>query len=864
MKKRIISILLTVVILTLTGCGKVTTNNQTGGSSGRDNRPTVPVTEASNMRSSETGTAPVLGIIANCADELSEQDVRALCAEYGISFDSFRDYTIFRDDTADNYQSGAEYLIGSDCTTLIFAAKWSATTAERIADQYASVRVVIAESAKIPDETFVESLSESSLFFHNDLALICAHLSQEIENVYDNNNVNIIKDEYKKLGVSEENIYTPADNHESYYFTLACMKDVRIQGKNYNILIITARGTGGDLDKNWDEKTADAYAESNSDFFEYQDRIYDDSYYFYQRIQEGIEGSFLNDHPFLKSGNLKVVITGHSLGGSAANLVAAAFDKCLVAPKAWWSDLTTKEDIYCYTFGGIGSVDLDYGEDTNASATIFGNINPDRIYDHSIIRGFENIHNVYNYYDSYGPRGNLPLTQKNRNATYYNKFGHVELFGNNSYWANHYSDDVLFETTQHSMATYIDALNDHLKSGLITCHRETDDDPADIPSDTSANVGKDDQCYKEAYLQVIHNYEEAYGTAAFYTQNDAERPDLPYPTAAGLYYANLIDMNGDGVDELILGYSKSSGSDMYQRHIDVWEYKDGILSKTSVPEGEAHRAMHCLGFEGPLQLATGSIYIAAYSGETCIVCSEPPTYGGVNTLYALRDGELKAIATTESFADDPNMYYDFGTGAPSSIDEALVYGLYNKDRDYLNSMMSITKFSLAQEDEIQLSEAELKEIAQDCGSIGLWAYADYDGNGTYEAFFLTVEHSGRDEKAGNVYFINASGYCLDLGSRTGFLGSTASDCFRTCQGKGYFYGDIGSGGSGWSTFLYGVKNGVPYELNVSGQLQGFYLDGDVYYTTQNDFSQGYHTYPHHLLRYNPLKQEFYIAGKLSD
>lgn len=322
-------------------------------------------------------------------------------------------------------------------------------------------------------KTLLKCLSQPSYIYNNDLALICAHLSQEIENVYASKSTSKIKNEYVKLGVKQDNIYTLSDCYESYYYSLACMKDVTIKKEKYNILFITARGTGGDMDKSWDEKTADAYAESNSDFFEYEDRIYDDSYHFYNKIQKGIEDKFLNTHPFLKTGKLKVVITGHSLGGSGVNLVAAAFDKCLEGSEAWWSDLTTKDDIFCYTFGGIGCVDLDYGEGTNSSSLpLIGNIDPDKIYDYSIINGYENIHNVYSYYDSYGPRGNLPLTVKNRNATYYNKFGHVELFGNNDYWSRTYNDDVAFETTQHSMATYIDALNDHETSGLSTCNDE--------------------------------------------------------------------------------------------------------------------------------------------------------------------------------------------------------------------------------------------------------------------------------------------------------------------------------------------------------------------------------------------------------
>ena len=206
----------------------------------------------------------------------------------------------------------------------------------------------------VVDATFLNSISKPSTIFNKDLALICAHLSQEIENVYANDDVNKIKNEYKKLGVKEENIYTLSDNHESYYYSLACMQNVNINNEKYNILFITARGTGGDTDKNLDEKLGDSLSISSKDFFGYP--AYDDSYYFYEKIQKQIESKFLSEHPFLKEGKLKVVITGHSLGGSGVNLVAAAYDKCLETKQGWWSDLTTKDDIYCYTFGAIGSI----------------------------------------------------------------------------------------------------------------------------------------------------------------------------------------------------------------------------------------------------------------------------------------------------------------------------------------------------------------------------------------------------------------------------------------------------------------------------------------------------------------------------
>lgn len=311
---------------------------------------------------------------------------------------------------------------------------------------------------------FIGSMGEASYYFNNELALICAGLSEKIESVYASDDVNKIKDEYKKLKIAEENIFTLSDNYESYYYSLACLKDAKINGENYNILFITARGTGNDLSKSQDELLGASLTFSMNDFFSYG--AYGDSYKFYTKIFDGIENKFLPDREFLKGGKLKVVITGHSLGGSAANLVAAAFDKGIETGGKWWSGITTKDDIYCYTFGGIGSIDNHYFE------------NKQPVEEMPIAKGFENIHNVFNYYDSFGPNPTgepWPILNgrndiaDSKNTVVDKKFGHNEVFGNNDEWKEKYKD-IEQSTNHHSMQAYIDALEHHAESSFVTCN----------------------------------------------------------------------------------------------------------------------------------------------------------------------------------------------------------------------------------------------------------------------------------------------------------------------------------------------------------------------------------------------------------
>ncbi|MDD6268880.1 MAG: hypothetical protein PUA84_02335 [Oscillospiraceae bacterium] len=90
-----------------------------------------------------------------------------------------------------------------------------------------------------------------------------------------------------------------------------------------------------------------------------------------------------------------------------------------------------------------------------------------------------------------------------------------------------------------------------------------------------------------------------------------------------------------------------------------------------------------------------------------------------------------------------------------------------------------------------------------------------------------------------------------------YYSKAKEDEYIVCQGKGFFAVDCGNGGSGWQTLLYGVKDDLPYELDISRKLQGFYKKDDIYYTTENEFlEEGGHRYPEVELIYNSGAQQF--------
>jgi hypothetical protein len=56
--------------------------------------------------------------------------------------------------------------------------------------------------------------------------------------------------------------------------------------------------------------------------------------------------------------------------------------------------------------------------------------------------------------------------------------------------------------------------------------------------------------------------------------------------------------------------------------------------------------------------------------------------------------------------------------------------------------------------------------------------------------------------------------------------------------------------------LYSVKDNIPYQLDIAPELQGFYHEGDRFYTTINEFSAGYHESYEFDLVYDSTSQQF--------
>ena len=234
-----------------------------------------------------------------------------------------------------------------------------------------------------------ELFESPSTNFDNNLALIAAEMSDKAEDMTGLG----LKKLFSEYGISNCETY----NYE-YRGTGAFAigyDTLSIKGDDTMILIIVARGT-----MRVEEMVGDVLKGELQDFLD--QTVCGNVYDFEEQIWEGID-EYLEKYPeVMNAEKLKILVTGHSLGGAAANMTAARFTR-FAEWGGWWSDLADKDDIYAYTFGAIKVLDME-----------------DNVSD-----GYENIHNIYNYYDSYGPNGNYKIT----NASSLNaKFGHTELY----------------------------------------------------------------------------------------------------------------------------------------------------------------------------------------------------------------------------------------------------------------------------------------------------------------------------------------------------------------------------------------------------------------------------------------------------
>lgn len=314
---------------------------------------------------------------------------------------------------------------------------------EATADSYADTEEKQTEEYDENSFAWKSSLFEKpSTQYDNGLALVAAEMSDKAEDTTGEG----IKKLFSDYRISNYKLdHYGDDGAFAIGYDTLC-----VNGIDTTVLVIVARGT-----QTFNESIGDLFKGPSQDFLD--QTVWNNVYEFEEQIWNGLN-EYLQKYPEIESADeLKILVTGHSLGGAAANMVAARFTR-YAEWGGWWSDAVDKEDIYAYTFGAIKVLTTE----NNASD------------------GYENIHNVYNYYDSYGPNGN----QKNTNASSLNaKFGHTDIY------SLQYDEDgtnVWNSCNSHLMTNYKAALDNEDKNrGFIqlACEEDTLNENKSIESE---------------------------------------------------------------------------------------------------------------------------------------------------------------------------------------------------------------------------------------------------------------------------------------------------------------------------------------------------------------------------------------------
>ena len=282
-------------------------------------------------------------------------------------------------------------------------------------------------------------LNQSSYSYNHNVARLSAKIAKY---AYDEDTLkNIIKNDLGFSNIQTYN-YGSIESKKLDYDRGNCFaishKNVNESGENATILFIVARGTKAD--ENPGELLGDYFKSDRKDLYfgnnenNYHSMlncsIYDNIYDFYEQIEKGIK-DYIEKFPEIKiDKNLKVLLTGHSLGGAAVNLYAAKLIDDIKHNNSI-NEYIKQEAVFTYTFGAI---------------TVIKNVI------NNYERGYENIFNIYNYYDSFGPHGNYAWTYA---SSPYKKFGYTLIYNDDRL----YFEENGMSNNNHKMENYMSALN---------------------------------------------------------------------------------------------------------------------------------------------------------------------------------------------------------------------------------------------------------------------------------------------------------------------------------------------------------------------------------------------------------------------
>lgn len=311
------------------------------------------------------------------------------------------------------------------------------------------------------------------------------------------------------------------------------------------------------------------------------------------------------------------------------------------------------------------------------------------------------------------------------------------------------------------------------------------------PGDFNLEDSESSYEWEKIYFDVLMNY-----------LNNNDRRGFPA--------FDLYDVDDDGVLELFITsdgahycdeyiYTIKNGEavqiDGYYSDCGTWYIKNGcVFSLHYINGGYAN---HCLWRKKGTQVISECNYT---SNEGAVPESE--------VEYRIND----SIVSKEEYKNKFNEKFSGSTSIGRK---------YDLNSQTISYVLGVSTFHLSEyHDE---KEHYLRSAIEECGTLAVWAYADYDGNGEKEAFAITTTE---DDEIKAVYFVDSN--CNVSVMQTSFDGlsyyESEEGYYRMHAGKGFFWCDYGAHGSGYHTMLYSVKDDtvcIRYCIAASGVLPGW-------------------------------------------
>lgn len=161
-------------------------------------------------------------------------------------------------------------------------------------------------------------------------------------------------------------------------------------------------------------------------------------------------------------------------------------------------------------------------------------------------------------------------------------------------------------------------------------------------------------------------------------------------------------------------------------------------------------------------------------------------------------------------------------------------------------------------EEVLMSQGEFQNIVRG-EKILHYLIDDYDGDGKNEAFAITDKEKNDVGPGGdvNIYFVSSDNQVtLERRNTFGYLNNLCENNQHKC-----IVWEESAGGSGSVSYIFGVRNGQAYELQISGRYMDFHEEDGIYVGYTGDFSKGYHDYIPSYFIFDDETNEFVIETK---